>query len=247
MAEPHRYTEMGGKCQCGLDRWHEAHFNGDRVAAGAAFEQHRMRHDREVAWQRSLAPGDPVMISENHPKPELAGAIGKITNVSKSTDGMCTVGVKLSGTEINVRLQWVQEVPLPAAPPKFSSPEEADRWLEDTAREMGLKTGPDVPQFATQEEADEWLEAQQRLKSRDPYVPPSWRWDQQPASGAEWTLSNGQVARQSGAYVRQQMSKVRKNESGGGIRGVAPSQIIIDEVAKFVEDEMIIDPYADDK
>lgn len=236
MAEPHRYEEYLGKCRCGLDRWHAAHFNGDGVAAAAAFDQHKRGVDSWLEWQRTLAPGMAVMVSENHPKPNLAGVVGRVVSVSRSNGRVETVGVKLPGSEINLQVQWVCRVPLPDAPPKFNTPEEADRWLEDTAREMGLKVGPDVPQFASQEEADEWLEAQERAKNGDPYVPPSWRWDEASSSGAEWVLPNGRKGQTSGAYERSRaLKKIQR------VQGQQAQLIVMDEQAD------IIDPYVDDK
>jgi hypothetical protein len=236
MADPHRYQESLGKCVCGLDRWHEAHFNGDRAAAGAAFESHKRQVDEKASWQRTLAPGMSVMISEDHPANDLAGQVGQVMSRSKGE-----IEVKTPSRQVHVKIQWVCPVPLPEPPPRFASQEEADRWLEDAAREMGLKTDPDVPQFATQAEADEWLEAQQRLKTRDPYVPPTWRWDQQPNNGnVEWVMPDGTIRRATAAYAQHVQQLVGQQRT---IQGQQPQLIVMDEAQEFD----IVDPYRDDQ
>lgn len=204
-------------------RYIPVHFNGDVAATQLAYTKatnDQVAHDK---WKRDLRIGDPVQVKDDHPKADIAGAVGTIVEFSFTSGDKFAV-VKFRAQQVGIALKWLIPPRLPEAPPKFASQEEADRWLEDTARELGLKTEADVPQFATQAEADEWLEEQQRLKSGEPYVPRSWLGNEVPVYDQDGRLIGMSVG--PGKYSIPAFPKV-------GIEGQRPQMYIYDEAAEY--------------
>lgn len=226
--ENHRYVDQLGNCgTCGKNRWHAEHFNGDGQAAALAMEQHRQSVIARNEFVRNLKPGDPVLVVDDHPSSDLQGMTGNVVAVEdQGPNRPRIVTVKFRHKTVAIKSQWLQAVPLPEPPPKFTSQEEADRWLEDTAREMGIKVEPDVPRFTSPEEADEWMRRQQG----EPYVPPSWQ------STGDKLVDD--LAFAVGASTQPLKMAMLKNR-----RGQHPQMVILDE-AQMATDDDIVDPYA---
>lgn len=238
--DPHRYQEQLGKCVCGKDRWHPEHFNGDGAAAKVAMEDHRRRNDYIRSWLQGLTVGAPVQVKDDHPSSDLAGMVGNVTAIEREAHKPAIVTVRFKHREVSVKSQWLMPPPLPDKPPKFASQEEADRWLEDTAKEMGIRTEPVVPRFNTPEEADEWMRRQQG----EPYVPPGWVPDPDPDGDDARLLKLLQQAIPPGQAIITQGGSLTRATLRNAIKGAQVRGVYYDEAAAITSDDDVIDPYA---
>lgn len=245
--ENHRYSESFGKCgTCGKDRWHPEHFNGDGEAARLAMESFRKYKTDLADWLSKLAVGAPVQVKDDHPTQAMQGMVGNVTAIQREMHKPDIVTVRFRDREVAVKSQWLVPPPLPEPPPRFASQEEADQWLEDTAKEMGIRTEPIVPKFSSPEEADEWMRRQQG----EPYVPPSWQPDSDPDSELDQRIfallqksikPMNDVGRAAafGTTAHQALEATMKK-----VRGPHPQMVILDEAAQMTTDDDVIDPYA---
>lgn len=211
----HRYDELYGHCSvCGRDRYQVEHFNGDAEAAKLALDRHTTQQRERERWVRELTVGQPVMVGDDYPTPAMQGMVGQVVELTTGPQGAKYAQVKFPNAfgQYAIALKWLVAVPLPEPPPKFTSQDEADRWLEDTAKEMGLRTERRVPHFSSPEEAEEWMERQ----AGEPFVPPSW------LAGPADTIDARMFRLLQQAIV-----------PASGRRGPSHSLVILDEVQDF--------------
>lgn len=170
--KPHDFDPATGTttcARCGKASWHEEHFGGDRAKA-AAFYRGVVANAR-TAW--APRTGVRVQAVDTHPRDDIAGRSGVVT---QAQDEIAIVTVHFDPDvngqvlEVGIPVHYLQPVPL-STPPRFSSVEEAEAWMEQHAAEMGIELPKLPPRFTTQEEADEWL----RQQAGEPYVPLSWQ------------------------------------------------------------------------
>ena len=176
---------VGDECAtCGDSRFNSTHFNGDARLAQAAAERHRKVVAEREEWQDAIHAGSYVQVRDDHPREELRGRTGTVQgdpfmgSTSMTSRGRGTeqkmASVKFAPPHVQVLtlpVRMLQPSVRFTEVPTFDSPEEADKWLEDTAKEMGVSLDPLVPRFTDPAEADEWM----RRQAGDPYVPGSFQ------------------------------------------------------------------------
>lgn len=223
----HRYAAgFGGTCDlCGKQQHHADHFNGDAAAAAAAHRSAQQRNASRDRFRAGLQTGVRIQVTDDHPRDELAGRQGTVLSVtlaSNTAEVLFEATDELQRTQLHLPIRYLDSPPLPK-PPKFSSIEEAEAWMEQSAPEIGVHYPDLPPRFETVEEADEWL----RQKAGEPYVPPSWQAD----ADAEQDQKVADIL--AGAIAQADGTKpwlTSQSTSSNTTRGYNPSYIVIDEI-----------------
>lgn len=176
---PHRFSALGPDCVCGLGRYTAVHFNGDAELALTAKTQAALDSANRRIWEGRLKVGSRVQVSEDHPRDELVGRTGTIRQITKSGgNSELSAVIEFTGpvdSTLNIPVRYLQEIQIRTEVPEFESQDQADKWMADRAKELGIverkRRKRRVPIFDSQEEADEWM----RKQAGEAYVPPSWR------------------------------------------------------------------------
>lgn len=155
----HDYVQgVGEEClTCHCSRWNVQHFDGSQVAATEARLFYSETRRSLVDWRTRIVPGDRVQVVGDYYRAEWRGLIGRVVSMNPGNT-VESIVMKVGNDHYQITTHYLQPPFVNLQVPDFSSVEEADEWLEDRARELGVQTEPDVPFFGSLQEARDWLE-----------------------------------------------------------------------------------------